>query len=205
MAPVGNLEFAKIYKLCSLQTDRIYIGSTTQRYLSYRFSSHRGDYKKFLDGKRTNITSCELLKYDDCWIELITSVDNCKSLDELHKIEGEYIRQYRDICVNKCIAGRSIEQYKKDNNDRIKEQQSQYYKKNSESIKERSAKYYRCNNESIKNRVAKYYRCNNEKHSCECGVSYVTKNKIRHERSNKHIKWVDETYLGNIEPDLFLN
>ena len=47
------------------------------------------------------------MKNENYYIELIESC-NCKSRDELHKIEGKYIREME--CVNKNIPGKNDEE-----------------------------------------------------------------------------------------------
>ncbi len=97
----------KIYSIRSYQTDEIYIGSTTQA-LSMRIGGHRANYKKYLNDKYEYITSFKIIKYDDCYIELI-ELCSCNSKEELFKKEGEFIRSMK--CVNRCIAGRTRKEY----------------------------------------------------------------------------------------------
>ena len=65
---------AKIYCIKSEQTNMIYIGSTTEKYLSKRFGHHKADFRRWKLGKQHYISSFELLKYDDCYIELIENL-----------------------------------------------------------------------------------------------------------------------------------
>ena len=55
----------KIYKLVSFQTDKVYVGSTCEPYLSNRMSKHRVNFKNYQNGGYHYVTSFELLKYDD--------------------------------------------------------------------------------------------------------------------------------------------
>jgi hypothetical protein len=90
---MNKYQNGKIYKLTSKQTDNIYVGSTTKP-LVQRMSGHKCDYK---------CTSVEMLKYDDCIIELIEDYP-CDSKTELEKREQHYIDLYKDIIVNKHNA-----------------------------------------------------------------------------------------------------
>ena len=112
-----NYQNGKIYCLRSHQTNKIYIGSTTQS-LSHRKGEHKQAYKKHLEGKGYNITSLNITKFDDWYIELIEYFP-CTSREELHKREGELIREMN--CVNKVIAGRTQKEYRKDNEQKLKE------------------------------------------------------------------------------------
>jgi hypothetical protein len=108
---------SKIYAIRSHKTDKYYIGSTT-RTLGRRFSAHKYDYNKRLNGGaiKYSCRSSEILKYDDAYIELIEEFP-CQSEEELRKREGELIRQYQDQIVNKARPARTAEeakQYMKD-------------------------------------------------------------------------------------------
>jgi len=117
----------KIYTIRSSQTDKYYIGSTTTS-LAKRFSSHKSCYKN----GRKDITSVEIVKYDDAYIELLEDYP-CGSKNELNKREGQLIRQYKNECVNKFISGRTRKEYKKeyyiDNSEKLKEQMRLYREK----------------------------------------------------------------------------
>lgn len=84
---------AKIYKITSLQSEKIYIGSTTAA-LSQRFSQH----KNVLN----NCTSKQLLEYDDVKIELIEDYP-CKSGRELTEREIYHITNTTN-CINKITS-----------------------------------------------------------------------------------------------------
>ena len=130
-----NYQNGKIYAIKSYQTELIYIGSTT-RPLSQRLGQHRVNYKN-----NTGISSKEILKYPDYYIELI-ELFPCNSKEELHKREGYFIKQNSNICVNCCIAGRTIKEYRNDNVEKIKEQCKQYRLTNAEQIKEQRKQRY---------------------------------------------------------------
>jgi hypothetical protein len=99
----------KIYTIRSHQTDKIYIGSTTQP-LSERFRDHKKKFKYWKDGRGSNyVSSYEILKYDDAYIELLEDCD-CERKEQLHKREGALIREMD--CVNKLIAGRTDKEYR---------------------------------------------------------------------------------------------
>lgn len=165
----------KIYTIRSHQTDKIYIGSTTQP-LSKRLSCHKGQYKSYLNGKKNYVTSYDIIEYGDAYIELLEDFP-CETKDQLHKREGECIRAEPN-CVNRCVAGRTTKQYReehkdlintynhsyyKDNLDKIKEQNKQYYKDNSEYVIKRQTSYTKDNIEKIKDYRKKYYEINADK------------------------------------------
>jgi hypothetical protein len=117
-------------------------------------AKHVSEYKRLKNGKTvTNITSFQLFdKYDvkNCRIELI-ELFPCNSKDELTKKEGEYIRVLN--CVNRCIAGRTSEewhkQYYEQNKDIISEKKKIYRDKNKDAILEYQKIYNKKNKEIV--------------------------------------------------------
>ena len=103
-------ENGKIYTIRSHQTEKIYIGSTCMP-LSKRLHKHKSDYNTC-----RKISSCEILKYDDYYIELLENFP-CRCRDELVKREGELIREHLKNVVNSYIAGRSNDERKQDHDE----------------------------------------------------------------------------------------
>jgi hypothetical protein len=107
----------KIYTIrCHSDPDLIYVGSTCQR-LSDRLGGHKGEYKRFQNGKGNNYTSFKIICYGDSYIELYEAYP-CANKQELIKREGEVIRELK--CVNKIVAGRTQKEYCEDNKETIK-------------------------------------------------------------------------------------
>lgn len=162
-------------------TDDIYIGSTTQT-LSKRIGEHRGTYKRYLNGKFSYITSFKILEQGDVYIELL-ELCPCDSKIELHKREGELIREMN--CVNRNIAGRTQKEYKQDNKEKIKKIDKHYRTVNKEKISKYKKQYQQENKETL----SKYY---NTKHECECGGCYTNSHKAKHLKTKKHIKYTEQ-------------
>lgn len=133
-----NCKNGKIYSIRSSQTTNIYIGSTTTS-LSNRMARHRFDYKQFLNDTKNYVSSFELLKYEDAYIELIEDCP-CDNREQLNRREGEVIRATNN-CINKQIAGRTRKQYCEDNKEHIKQRMKQYREDNKEKIKQYRANY----------------------------------------------------------------
>lgn len=89
-----NFSNGKIYKIVSDQTDKIYIGSTTQP-LCKRITEHRSKFKI-----NYGCASEEIMKFGDARIILIESYP-CKSKEELLAREDYWHNKFKDICVNK--------------------------------------------------------------------------------------------------------
>ena len=114
----------KIYKIePTMDHDEgdIYIGSTTQRLLCQRMGKHRDGYIQWKKGNSTRVMSYSLFeKYaiDNCSIILLKNV-NASNYDELGSKEAHYIKTLK--CVNKQIPLRTEQEYRKDNEERIRE------------------------------------------------------------------------------------
>lgn len=109
----------KIYRIWSLKTDKIYIGSTADT-LSNRFCNHKGHYKRWLNGGNSYYSSFKLFEefgVENCKIDL-EHVFSCNSKAELCSEEGRVQRIHKDILVNNNIAGRTFKQYRADNKDK---------------------------------------------------------------------------------------
>ena len=139
-----NYQLGKIYKIVG--DGKVYIGSTCEKLLSKRLGGHVADYKRFLNGKREYISSYEVLKNNNYYIELLESC-SCNTKDELHVRERFWIEQLD--CINKRVPSRTYEeslQYSKI-----------YYEKNADKILE-----YREKNKEIISEYQKIYREKNK-------------------------------------------
>lgn len=97
----NRFSLSKIYKLTSPNTEKIYIGSTTERYLSVRLSKHKTHYK--LGGK---YTATKILECGNVKIELL-ELCPCDNAKELRGKERKYIEENKQICINKNIPNRT--------------------------------------------------------------------------------------------------
>lgn len=97
----GNYENGKIYKLISNNTEKIYIGATTQL-LCKTLSKHKSDYNKWCDNQLNYITSYDIFEHGDVEIVLLKEYP-CENKEQLDKKKRKYIDKYE--CVNKRIPG----------------------------------------------------------------------------------------------------
>lgn len=117
-----DYSLTKIYKITSPQTDKIYIGSTCQRYLCARMKGHRHDYKH--PETRGRCESIHIMKYEDAKIRLIENYP-CSSKDEQLMREQFFIDTMD--CVNKHASYCTQEDHKK--------KAKEWYKNNPEKVK----------------------------------------------------------------------
>jgi hypothetical protein len=151
----------------------IYIGSTTEDYLSKRFNNHKCKYKCWLNGYGSNISVFSLFnKYgvDNCKIILLENV-HANTKDELISRESFYIRKLK--CTNKIIPGRSNKEYYETNKDEILNYSKEYRQTNKDilsnkhkeyyqSNKHKKKEYYEANKDEISNYKKEYYEANKD-------------------------------------------
>lgn len=177
----NRYENGKIYTIRSHQTDKYYIGSTCLE-LYKRLWKHRDCYKRFQKGGVKYISSFEIIKFDDHYIELLENF-KCETKNELERKEGEFIRKYKDEVVNMVVAGRTIEEWRADNKDKIKIQMKVYRDNNKDKIHKVWKQNYEKNKEIILEKMK-------EKFICDCGSEFRKKDKSRHNKSIKHMNFI---------------
>lgn len=144
----------KIYKIVS--GDLVYIGSTTQS-LKARMTGHKTLYDSWKRGKSLFITAFPLIETGQYEISLIESYP-CQSRIELSARERFWIETTN--CVNKVIPGRTINEYRIDNAEKIKEQVKAYHLDNADTIKEYNKEWKKKNCEKQKEYNRLYYERN---------------------------------------------
>ena len=119
----------KIYKLIDNTNSNVYVGSTKQKYLCDRLSSHVYDFKT--NNKRGSV-SRDIIKNGDYKIQLIEETDD--ETRERYWIENTE-------CVNKQIPGRTQKEWAEDNKEIIKIKQAEKHQKNRDKNLERFKQY----------------------------------------------------------------
>jgi len=137
----------------------------------------------------------------------------CNSEKEL-RMEEEESRKYLNANLNSQKAFRTKEdtkiqqsEYREKNKEQIKEYREKnkeqikgYREKNKEQNKIKKAEYYEKNKEQLNIKKAEYYEKNKEQIrikkaeiiTCECGMQITKGNLLRHQKSNKHLKLMEE-------------
>ena len=169
-----NYEYAKIYKIVDNTNGNEYVGATCCKLLCQRLRGHKSGYKSWLEGKGSKLTSFDIIKNDDYYIELIENV-KCKTRDELSKRERYWIKNIK--CVNKCIPGRTWQEYRSENIEKITQVKKKYYDENREKLKSNRTKYIEDNREKINQSKKQYREDNRLKASLKTSFNYCM-NKI---------------------------
>jgi hypothetical protein len=214
MSEVNKYQNGKIYKIEPLNGEEgdIYIGSTTQKYLSSRMNQHRSNYIK----KRNICKSHSMFdKYgiENCNIILLEIV-NVNNKMELQQREAYYIKLLK--CINKNIPLRTKKEWKEDNKEHYmnkckeyreanKEQKKEYYETNKETILEKAKEHYETNKDIILVKVKEYREANIDKIReydkqrqyqvmfCECCKKNINKReKTKHYKTQLHIKNMEQ-------------
>ena len=187
-----NFKHGKIYIIRNTLNDLVYIGSTCQS-LSQRMVQHRRDMNtKRCQEFRLYCIMRELHK-DNFYIELLESYP-CNTRDELHKREGEYIREYQSK-LNKQIAGRTdkeyreveehkekaklyIKAYQEANNEKLSKYQKEYREEHKDKTRAYNKLYQQENQDKIRV-YNRFYQQNNNEKKKEWQKRYIEKIKDR--------------------------
>lgn len=211
--PRKAIDYSKslVYRIAYKDTT-YYVGSTTN--FRNRKNQHKSNCRN-VKNKKYNIALYKFIRetggWNDEWVMiLVQSYPNCKSSKELRKYEREHydiLKPELNMCKPCLKEGEKEEQKKQycaENSVTIKEYQKQYNKEyreeNFEKLKELSQKYYTENAETIKNQ-SKQYKANNAdkireqnkiKHNCKCGGNFSHNNESRHNKTEKHINYLNK-------------
>ena len=186
-----NYQQGKIYKLINNESSEIlYVGSTCDT-LPKRLGGHKTKSKQYPNRKvYKNIMEkggwdnvrivliekwpcderIDLLKRERYWIE------NCNSFNITTNIPSRSVEEYRNdykeelrdkkrqyTLQNKEIIADRNKQYRQNNKDKIRDKKGDYYEKNKEIIADINKKYRQNNKEKIANKRKQYYQENKEK------------------------------------------
>jgi hypothetical protein len=169
----------KIYRIVSEQTNDVYIGSTCNS-LSRRIYQHKYHYKQWLNKERPQLSSFEIVQYDDCQIILIEDVC-CENKNQLFARERFFIESMN--CCNRSIPNRTQKEYREDNREKFYIYKKEWRSNNREQINQKNREYEQKNKEIIAKRKSVKYTCN-------CGSITQIGSKSKHERTTKHILFI---------------
>ena len=191
-----NYENGKIYTIrCKTDVSLIYVGSTT-RPLYERWSEHKRHMSNEIY-KDYNIRLYQLMReigFENFYIELYQQFP-CDNIEQLHKQEGEIIRNIGTLNIN--IAGRTKSEWYSENrehclfkeqlrnkmNPSYKDNQKQYREMHKEEIKEYNKQYREQGHKKDKDKEY-YERTKTIMIECECGSMISKPSFARHKRSH---------------------
>jgi len=179
---------AKIYKLTSFETDKVYIGSTIKQYLCQRLCAHNTAFEQFLRGNMNFITSFHIIKEGDAKIELLEAYP-CKDIDELRAREGHWIKKLKKTwnVVNKVIPKRTSKEYYSDNAEMLKNKAAKF--------REENGAYYstwlESKNKDYKENLKKYHEAYRAEHRNKL-IEYQRNYRIKKKKEKTHVESVSE-------------
>tara|TARA_R110000868_G_scaffold53158_1_gene167141 strand:- start:53 stop:631 length:579 start_codon:yes stop_codon:yes gene_type:complete len=176
--------------------DMTYIGSTI-RTMNNRMSSHKNQYKRWLEGKSYYCSSFDIIKNENYELLIIEEVKK-ETEEECREREQWWIEFYgKDNLVNKRNSNgwnlkyNKIYQkiYRNQNKEIIKQQQKQNYLENKDIILQQRKEYHLTNKEKIKEKI-KEYRLTNKERIKEYKKEYqlTNKEKIKEYKKQYYLK-----------------
>jgi hypothetical protein len=206
--PRTPIDYSKalIYKLVCLDPTitEIYVGSTTnfnERYRNHKkacyYPQAKGHNSKVYEYVRNNGG------LDNFRMELVEYYPTDDKL-KLLKREGELIREL-NATLNSEIPGRTTKEYIKDNNLKVNEKTREWRKNNKEIVAEYEKRKYEKHKTKILEKRKEYRETNKiiiaekkkEKYNCSCGSCICKDSKSTHEKSQKHINYIQS--LANVK------
>jgi hypothetical protein len=200
--PKINVNYSKtiMYKICcnDLNITDIYVGHTTnfiKRKSHHKYSCNNSNDKLY------SLKVYQFIRENGGWTNwcMIKIEDYpCNSLLDATKRERELYEEL-NATLNICIPSRTNKQWIEDNKDKIKEQTKEYYNANKDKIRDQMKEYREINKDIIKEYRKEYYDINidkikeyfNIKCECCCGGKYSLYQKKRHEKTNKHLNYIN--------------
>ena len=174
---------AKIYKITNDYNNDVYVGSTCDT-LVRRFINHKLSLNNKKNNNRPIYKLMNEIGFERFRIELIEDYP-CQDKYQLRQREGHFIREIGTL--NKKIEGRTKQEYREDNKNKIQE----YYNENKDILIEKNKEYRKANKEKIQEYKKEYYEANKEKVlekiTCDCGCIVIKQQLTRHKKTNKHI------------------
>ena len=181
-----------IYKI--FNDDVSYIGSTKN--FKDRMKCHKARCNNE-NLKEYNLFIYQYIRTHGGWDQFTKEIiHTCDVVDktEQRMIEQEFIKtnecklngknSYQTIEELKESARLRANKYRKANKDKVREKKKEYREANKEKLKEKKKEYREANKDKIREKK-------NQKFTCECGGTYTHSNKTAHERSNKHIQFIE--------------
>ena len=197
----------KIYKIISDKTECVYIGSTTQP-LSKRFYFHKIDSSQKDKYKSKFYNIMREIGYENFRIILLKDFP-CERREQLCAEEERCRKEIdNDILLNshRCYITEEerkehAKMWREKNKELLKKKGKIYYDENVELIRE-NARIYASdpkNKAKIKEKSKRYYNKHydklkenrKEKVECMCGSDVLKKDIRKHERSQKHIQYIE--------------
>ncbi len=132
----------RVYVIKSKLTADIYFGSTIQTEYD-RMRGHTTDYKAYVVTQKKYMTSFEIIKFGDAYMEMLEELEGDSKEELIAKLkarEGHFIQTV--ACVNKYVPGRTHKQWLEDNKEARALSRKKFQQEHKEELNARSKKNY---------------------------------------------------------------
>lgn len=203
-----------MYKLVcrDLSVKELYCGATTN------WDNRKGTHKNRCTNENNNKYHYKVYQYIranggwDNWNMILVEVYPCKT--QLESLTRErYWTDTLDAKLNTNIQGQTKQEWTEKNKEQVANLKKKWYEKNREEILEKQKDYHIIHKEKINKRSNDFYNNNKkeqlekmkvkyeknkeqileklkEKYTCECGQISTISHKLRHNKSKKHINFI---------------
>lgn len=162
----------KIYKITCNETGEVYFGKTTKT-LEQRLWQH----------KDLSCISRQIILRNKYRIEQINS-----TFDEEESVRLERLYIENNECINIQIPGRTKKEWCETNKEELSEYYKEWYELNKEKHSKNMKEYHKKNREKMLKNMKEYRE---KKYTCECGSTLRIVGKTLHERTQKHINYMN--------------
>ena len=166
-----------------------YIGSTND--LTKRKITHKSNCNN-INSNKHHLKVYKFIRANGGWdnydFMILEQFETIINKNDLFKIEGQYIKN--NNCTLNCdIAGRTVQEYQKDNKSILSEYYKKYYEQNREKKAEYKSRYYEQNKKQIAEKRKANYENNKEKLKEKVECIYckmlISKNSLKTHQSRK--------------------
>jgi len=132
-----------IYKIVSENTDLVYVGNTTQKYLSNRFSTHNVQYRRYIKGlTKLWVSSFKVLEHGNCKCEMIEQTDD--SSREMFWIKELNACNTKKLGLGKSGCPIKKKEWAEKNKEHLKEYKKTYREKNRQKLRDNQKTKKKC-------------------------------------------------------------
>lgn len=175
-----------IYKITCNDTEITdsYVGSTCN--FTRRKCNHKSDCNN-INGRGYNVPLYKFIRTNGGWSNWdMSPIKKFPCDDKMSKlIEERRVMEMLGATLNGNVPGRTGKEYHQDNKESLNKKSREYHQLNKESCNKNSREYHQLNKEAISIRK-------NVKFNCVCGGKYTNSNKLSHQKTKKHQKFIHE-------------
>ena len=176
------------------QWKKEYYEKNKEKILEYKKEYHQQTYERSFSKSLNDLFKTEEEKQEKIDKEREYNINYLKTYretnyDKLREVQKKHYEENREHFLEYA------KEYREQNKEVIKQWKAEHYQRNKEHISEKSKEYYTQNQEHRKQKSKEYYEKNKEKLSekveCECGSTFIKRNRLQHLQSKKHKDFIN--------------